>query len=575
MSKSKIRLPPSLDVAYRIVRDVGQGAYGFVCQAEHRESKQMVAIKKVTRVSEKEILAKRCLREIKLLRHFEGHDNIISLLNIEITDRKNFNEVYLIQELMEADLHQIIRSGQALTDPHFQYFIYQICRGLKYIHSANVLHRDLKPGNLLVNADCSLRICDFGLARGYSEVPDANIGFLTEYVATRWYRAPEIMLSFQSYTRAIDMWSVGCILAELLGGKALFKGRDYVDQLNQIINILGTPDDETLQRIGSERAQMYIKSLPFTQKVPFSRLFPSATPNALDLLEKLLDFDPTTRITVEEALEHPYLALYHDVDDEPSCEELFDFSFEAINSVPNVKTMIVNEIIDFRRAAFAQHQMQMEMDARGRPEQGGNHDGGQYYQGSGKSSILRQFTEQFFSEMTGHTIGVEFGTRIINVDGTSNMGYSRSRSVTQSYYRASIGTILVYDITNRESFEQLDTWYNDAKRLTAENSIFIVIGNKADCSKLRQVSLEEGKEYAETRNMRFFEASAKTGDHVDDVFVLVAREVLKMINEHKLDISLPDSGVQSRIPVSKQNTSSVSLKENNGGSKYFGKACCW
>ncbi|PVU93067.1 hypothetical protein BB559_003481 [Furculomyces boomerangus] len=155
------------------------------------------------------------------------------------------------------------------------------------------------------------------------------------------------------------------------------------------------------------------------------------------------------------------------------------------------------------------------------------------------------------------------------------MGYSRSRSVTQSYYRASIGTILVYDITNRESFEQLDTWYNDAKRLTAENSIFIVIGNKADCSKLRQVSLEEGKEYAETRNMRFFEASAKTGDHVDDVFVLVAREVLKMINEHKLDISLPDSGVQSRIPVSKQNTSSVSLKENNGGSKYFGKACCW
>jgi mitogen-activated protein kinase 7 len=127
---------------------------------------------------------------------------------------------------MEADLHQIIRSGQPLTDAHFQYFVYQICRGLKYIHSANVLHRDLKPGNLLVNADCELKICDFGLARGYSSSPEGNIGFMTEYVATRWYRAPEIMLSFQKYTKAIDMWSVGCIFAEMLGGRPLFKGRD-------------------------------------------------------------------------------------------------------------------------------------------------------------------------------------------------------------------------------------------------------------------------------------------------------------------------------------------------------------
>lgn len=109
---------------------------------------------------------------------------------------------YLVQELMEADLHQIIRSEQPLTDAHFQYFIYQICRGLKYIHSANVLHRDLKPGNLLVNADCELKICDFGLARGFSDDAESNVGFMTEYVATRWYRAPEIMLSFQSYTKA-------------------------------------------------------------------------------------------------------------------------------------------------------------------------------------------------------------------------------------------------------------------------------------------------------------------------------------------------------------------------------------
>lgn len=111
---------------------------------------------------------------------------------------------------MECDLAAIIRSGQPLTDAHFQSFIYQILCGLKYIHSANVLHRDLKPGNLLVNADCELKICDFGLARGFSVDPEENAGYMTEYVATRWYRAPEIMLSFQSYTKASTYTSPLC-----------------------------------------------------------------------------------------------------------------------------------------------------------------------------------------------------------------------------------------------------------------------------------------------------------------------------------------------------------------------------
>jgi serine/threonine protein kinase len=121
---------------------------------------------------------------------------------MDIVDRHNFDSVYLYIELLEADLHAIIRSRQPLTDAHYQSFIYQVLCGLKYIHSANVLHRDLKPGNLLVNADCELKICDFGLARGYSDNSEQNAGYMTEYVATRWYRAPEIMLSFQSYTKA-------------------------------------------------------------------------------------------------------------------------------------------------------------------------------------------------------------------------------------------------------------------------------------------------------------------------------------------------------------------------------------
>ncbi|KAL1927892.1 hypothetical protein VTP01DRAFT_3297 [Rhizomucor pusillus] len=337
-----------VDKKFQFIREMGQGAYGVVCAAKDTETGEQVAIKKVCRIFEKNILAKRALREVKLLKHFNGHENITSIIDMDIVNLQDFNELYLVQELMEADLHQIIRSGQPLTDAHFQYFVYQICRGLKYIHSANVLHRDLKPGNLLVNADCELKICDFGLARGYSDSPESNAGFMTEYVATRWYRAPEIMLSFQNYTKAIDMWSVGCIFAEMLGGKPLFKGRDYVDQLNQILGILGTPDEETLRRVGSERAQVYIRSLPYMPKIPFQKLYPKATPLAIDLLTKLLEFDPAKRITVEEALAHPYLNAYHDEDDEPSHTEHFDFSFEVVDSIEDMRKMIAQEVMSFK-----------------------------------------------------------------------------------------------------------------------------------------------------------------------------------------------------------------------------------
>jgi mitogen-activated protein kinase 7 len=270
-------------------------------------------------------------------------------------------------ELMEADLAAIIRSGQPLTDAHFQSFIYQILCGLKYIHSANVLHRDLKPGNLLVNADCELKIADFGLARGFSIDPEENAGYMTEYVATRWYRAPEIMLNFQSYTKAsrspvlgaffslantlhaVDVWSVGCILAELLGGRPFFKGRDYVDQLNQILHILGTPNEQTLCRIGSSRAQEYVRNLPFMARKPLSSLFPNTNIDALDILDRMLTFDPSSRITVEEALEHRYLQVWHDASDEPDCPTTFDFAFEIVDDVGEMRSMILDEVSRFRQ----------------------------------------------------------------------------------------------------------------------------------------------------------------------------------------------------------------------------------
>lgn len=342
----------TVDKRFQLIKEIGHGSYGIVCSAKFTEAVEetTVAIKKVTNVFAKTLLCKRSLRELKLLRHFRGHKNITCLYDMDIVFQADgsFNGLYLYEELMECDMHQIIKSGQPLSDAHYQSFIYQILCGLKYIHSADVLHRDLKPGNLLVNADCQLKICDFGLARGYSENPEENNQFLTEYVATRWYRAPEIMLSYQGYTKAIDVWSCGCILAELLGGRPIFKGKDYVDQLNRILQVLGTPPEDTLRRIGSKNVQDYIHQLGTIPTIPFSNLYPSANPEALDLLGRMLSFDPRTRITVDEALQHPYLSIWHDPADEPVCTEKFDFSFESINEMEDLREMVINEVCNFR-----------------------------------------------------------------------------------------------------------------------------------------------------------------------------------------------------------------------------------
>ncbi|CAN3363935.1 mitogen-activated protein kinase Slt2p/MPK1 [Diutina catenulata] len=346
-----------VDNHFTITKELGHGAYGIVCKAQYRNGAEdsYVAIKKITNIFSKKILCKRSLRELKLLQFFRGHKNITCLYDLDIIPDPvtgNFNDVYLYEELMECDMNQIIRSKQALTDSHYQSFVYQILCGLKYIHSADVLHRDLKPGNLLVNADCELKICDFGLARGFSENPEQNAGFMTEYVATRWYRAPEIMLSFTNYTKAIDIWSVGCILAELLGGKAIFRGKDYVDQLNQILLVLGTPPEESLVKIGSVRAQNYVRSLPYMAKVPFAELYPDANPEAIDLLEKMLTLDPFERITVDDALNHPYLRIWHDPNDEPVCQVKFDFtSFEQVDHMDEMKRIIIDEVKNFREFA--------------------------------------------------------------------------------------------------------------------------------------------------------------------------------------------------------------------------------
>lgn len=323
------------------IMPIGRGAYGIVCSVLNTEMKEMVALKKIANAFDNYMDAKRTLREIKILRHFD-HENIIGLRDVVPPPlRREFSDVYVATELMDTDLHQIIRSHQSLSEEHCQYFLYQILRGLKYIHSANVIHRDLKPSNLLINANCDLKICDFGLAR-----PTSENEHMTEYVVTRWYRAPELLLNSSDYTAAIDLWSVGCIFMELMNRKPLFPGKDHVHQMRLLTELLGTPTESDLGFLHNEDARRYIRQLSPQPRQPLRQVFPHVNPLAIDLIEKMLTFDPTRRITVEEALSHPYLARLHDIADEPVCQKPFSFDFEqqALGE-EQMKEMIYQEAI--------------------------------------------------------------------------------------------------------------------------------------------------------------------------------------------------------------------------------------
>lgn len=348
-------------------RPIGYGAFGVVWSVTDPRNGKRVALKKIPKVFESITSCRRAYRELRMLCTFK-HDNVLSAVDIVHPGHIDlFNEIYVVSELMQSDLHKIIVSPQPLTADHVKVFLYQILRGVKYLHSSGIIHRDIKPGNLLVNSNCLLKICDFGLAR--MEEPNESI-VMTQEVVTQYYRAPELLSGATHYTQAVDLWSVGCIFAELLSRKILFQAESPVQQLNLIIDLLGTPSLEDLAKAGaSDGATKYILQRPHKQPAlaTLYNLSNQATHEAVHLLCRMLVFDPSKRMSCTDALSHPYLdegrlrfhtcmcRCCHNMpggrqyvsEFEPANPKLFDDTYEVnLNTIPRVKESVYKFILD-------------------------------------------------------------------------------------------------------------------------------------------------------------------------------------------------------------------------------------
>jgi len=310
-------------------RGVGHGAYGIVAAfKDTRPSGKHYAIKFVRNAFHDIFDGQRILREIRLLRSLR-HDNIVQLRGLYYTG-SDCQDIYIVTDLMDTDLGKIIKSTEVLTEEHHRWFTYQIIRGLHYMHSAGVVHRDLKPANVLVNKDCAVKLCDFGLARGMGS-PGSDGHKLTEYVVTRYYRAPEVILLSSDYGAPIDVWAAGCCLAELIARKPLFKGKDPVDQITQIFKVMGTPTGSDLGWLSqSNTAMSFVKRFGSQQGQNFTLLLPKASQVAIQAVKAMLSLDPNKRPSAVASMRLPFFEGTYQVSDENQVAEgRVDWSFDV------------------------------------------------------------------------------------------------------------------------------------------------------------------------------------------------------------------------------------------------------
>lgn len=291
-------------LSYSILGKKGEGTFSQVLKAQHIKNKKLVAIKCMKNVF-KDIEQVNRLREIQALRRLSPHHNIIQLL--EVLYDKSTGKLALVFELMDMNMYELIGSRETfLPEDRIKKYMFQLVKSMEHMHRNGIFHRDIKPENLLIMDDY-LKLADFGSCRGiYSKQP------YTEYISTRWYRAPECLLTDGYYNHKMDIWGVGCVFFEIIALYPLFPGQDEIDQIHKIHNILGTPSDKILNKFKKHASAHMDFNFPKKKGTGLRKLLPNASPDCLDLLEKMLAYNPDDRITSRQALRHPYFKELRD-----------------------------------------------------------------------------------------------------------------------------------------------------------------------------------------------------------------------------------------------------------------------
>lgn len=308
VSDLKMKRCRSVD-CYERLNYIDEGTYGRVFRARDFDTGQIFALKQVKLVGEREGFPVTALREISVLLSLR-HPNIVHVH--EVVVGSTLDKIYMVMEYAEHDLRLLLDNMKhPYSQSEVKSLVQQLLRGVAHIHAHWVIHRDLKTSNLLLNNGGILKLCDFGLARRYGD----PAGCLTPSVSTLWYRAPELLLGASTYSTAVDMWSVGCIFAELVLMESLLQGKGELDQLSKICDLIGAPCEEnwpgfndlpnarrlTLRGPVRSKLSERFHATAFTSKTPL-------TPMGIDLIEQMLTLDPARRISAAEALQHPYFA---------------------------------------------------------------------------------------------------------------------------------------------------------------------------------------------------------------------------------------------------------------------------
>ncbi|EJK48210.1 hypothetical protein THAOC_33015 [Thalassiosira oceanica] len=300
-----------------LAKKIGSGAYGIVWKAVDEKNGKNVALKKCFDCFRNQCDAQRTYRECKYLRELTGHENIVELEAVLLAETGS--DIYLSFNYMESDLSNVIKAG-LLESIHIKFIAYQLLKALKFIHSASVVHRDLKPANVLIDTSCRIKVADFGLSRSIPEdnLPGNDI-ILTDYISTRWYRPPEVLVGSRHYSFSVDLFSVGCIIAEMFRTQPLMQGSSSMDQLERIFELCGNPRATDIQSWRSPSALNIVDLVNAKRSVRLDELCPNLPKEAKKLVEQLLSLDPTRRGTAASGLEHEYLEAFHD----PSKERVY------------------------------------------------------------------------------------------------------------------------------------------------------------------------------------------------------------------------------------------------------------